>query len=311
MNFAIILENNIISILTWTWLIKLPCNCFIFEKLHTPVIIWTITVLCQPWWPSLGEPSPPSLPLLPAQNSVGKSALDYRMERFFISLALTSAIFYASDTCSDVHLGVRCLRNRDHWWASATFVCVFIPWITNLVTHASYWKRIRRSKPALDPFNLVVLVAAVLNFHPSTTLLCAAWFRWKGMNITAKKLKDNVTTLRFVEVVFEAFPQSVLQIYIVGQTNHFDYILIFSIATSLWSVSSGIFQASFQAVERVSKFHTNDGILQRRHQLIEALLFTHNTPNRAAITRPPAESIFSRNSHITEGILVCNFPLNV
>ena len=219
------------------------------------------------------------------------------MECFFISSALTLAVFCASDTCLDVHLCIRHLRNGDLWWCSATFVCVCIPWITNGVTQLSYMKTIRatkRTNPTIDTYNVILLVGAVLNLHPSTALICAAWFKWKGMNITAKKVRDNTTNLRLVENVFEAFPQSVLQIYILGQTNRFDFILIVSIATSLWSVSSGIFKGSFQLIERVEKFTTdyckNDEILPRLSQLTEALLFNiPYTPTRAAMTRPPAE----------------------
>ena len=194
----------------------------------------------------------------------------------FISSALLAATFYAADTFFDLRLGIRHVDNRDYMWGSATLVCVLIPWINNLVAHCLYRKNLKNKTEWSNPTNynwmLILTVGSVLNIFPSTALICAAWYKWKGMNITAEKIKTDVTTIRLVEVVFEAFPQSCLQIYIIGQTNHLDSLLIFSTATSLWSVGNGIFQGSFQAVERWSNYANDYGIHSGRQQMIQALL---------------------------------------
>ena len=52
--------------------------------------------------------------------------------------------------------------------------------------------------------------------------------------------KQSVIMMCLVEVVFEAFPQAALQLYIAAQSNLFDPLLVVSIASSVLSVINGM-----------------------------------------------------------------------
>ena len=56
----------------------------------------------------------------------------------------------------------------------------------------------------------------------------------------AKNRREAVHFFRLIEVLLEALPQAVLQLYIAAYKNRLDALVIVSIVTSLLSVALGI-----------------------------------------------------------------------
>ena len=90
---------------------------------------------------------------------------------------------------------------------------------------------------------------AVFNLVPVIFLIGAVTNKLGGDKEEAKDTKNLALACRMVETIFEALPQAALQIYIAGQTNRLDPLLIVSILSSLWSVVSGLFKGSFSLAD--------------------------------------------------------------
>ena len=150
---------------------------------------------------------------------------------------LLSAILYVVDVFSDVALAIQYFGDGNVAWGRWTTAFIVIPWILTLafICCSCCQNGWNRSEP---PY---MFVAAVMNLFPVLLLVTAALQHWRDDTQTAKDSKSLADIFRVIEVSFEALPQSVLQIYIAGQTNHLDLLLIVSIASSLFSISSGYF----------------------------------------------------------------------
>ena len=189
------------------------------------------------------------------------------MGLFFIPSTVLQAIFSAADTFSDLVLAARHLAKNHFWWGGGTLGCVLVPWIIFLAVASSLWRLSHSPGSAFDKkITFVLLVLAMVNLYPAGILFLAVWQQWKGYPLESKLNFSLAIVFRLVEVTIESFPQSALQVYIVGQTNQLDFLTIFSIATSLWSLGSGIFHGTFRTIEKVHVFIGDyvkkDGICQ-------------------------------------------------
>ena len=73
----------------------------------------------------------------------------------------------------------------------------------------------------------------------------------------AKENKQKAASMRLLEVVFEAFPQCVLQLYIAGQSDRVDIPVAISIASSSISIVYGMIQGSMAGIAR-AKFQIGE-----------------------------------------------------
>ena len=83
------------------------------------------------------------------------------------------------------------------------------------------------------------LAAAIFNVAPLVHLVRAVRLKWRS-SPQAYRFKFFAMSSRIWEVVFEAFPQSILQLYVVARQNQLDTLLIVSIVTSVMSVVCGM-----------------------------------------------------------------------
>ena len=160
----------------------------------------------------------------------------------FLPLVLLSIISYLADVWSDIFLAIRYINQGDIWWGSLTACFVIVPWISyGIYAFVSFRNIQQRQNPQISyKRELFPFILALFNLYPVALLLLAAKKYWNRECKFAKDDKSNSQFFRLFEILFESVPQASLQIYIAAQQNHVDSLLIFSIVTSLISVSIGM-----------------------------------------------------------------------
>ena len=160
-------------------------------------------------------------------------------ERIFIPLIIGNAIGYIVDVGSDVVLGGRYFEDGDSSWGTATVSCVLLAYLTNLARATLKWRKCSKHE-VYGPITRRRFVAAILNLYPLAILFDSAQKKLTGDFEEAQDLKSVANFVGFIEVLCESTPQLILQLYIVSRTNRMDFLVAFSMLTSLWSVASGI-----------------------------------------------------------------------
>ena len=186
--------------------------------------------------------------LATCQRKVGewKETCRYLCKKYAFPLFILSlvklGIFYVLDVYSDIYLAVRYLLEGDTWWGAMTSVFVGMPWILHLIAAAVYGVLVCTTGGRDKICGGLIFFAGLLNMAPIAILISAAMVS----EFQRQDFKRIFIVFRLIELVFESFPQGALQMYIAAQSNHFDFPLIFTIATSTLSVVNGINQGVFE-----------------------------------------------------------------
>ena len=150
---------------------------------------------------------------------------------WFYLVSTLSIILYISDICTDIVLAYHHFANGDQGWGGLTVFFIVFSWYLS-----AFVACVRRESKKTRLF----YVSTVLNLYPVLVRLESMLERWRGDKNAAKTKSETAKLAQRLLNLGESYPQLCLQIYIVGYENRFDALSLFSIATSLASVSFGL-----------------------------------------------------------------------
>ena len=121
----------------------------------------------------------------------------------------------------------------------------------------------------------------------------------------AIKIKSFALAMRLTEVIFEAFPKALLQLYIAAQLNHLDFLLIAALTSSIISVAVGVIQGIW------SIFSWSTKSIRKDRGVFFCLLYSPWVFSLFISFVVPLSffAALENHSHPAYFILLCFFPL--
>ena len=177
-----------------------------------------------------------------AYDSVWQAVKSNKLEACKILLLTTP---YYIDIGSDVSLAVRYFQEGHYYWAAFTTAFIVLPWIVTLLIlpwKCCIWFFGMKLYQYHDEFRWQRLAAAFFVTPLYFKLNALKGKSKRGNSTKARELKLVWVGALLVELVLESFMQSALQLYIVSKTNKVDTLLLLSILSSFFSLSTGMVQ---------------------------------------------------------------------
>ena len=226
--------------------------------------------------------------------------------KVFIALTLASAVCYIVDVISDMILARRYLDNGDVVWGSLTLTFILLSWFITVVCGIICFRCGANGqcgdglKEMSREISMPFLMAAILNLAPIILLVHAANDMWRNAHTYARRTQKYACFVLLIEVFFEAFPQTALQLYIVSQTNHVDFVVFISVTLSMCSVVKGVLTGTICAISSRSDFME---AVMYEHELFFTLVgFTWLNLHLIALL-PPLAFCASLKNHSSPGMM--------